>query len=83
MIDVVCGVIKNGDKYLITLLLHHKNISLSGVKTSLGSLSSLDECSSILLKHQPDVVIHTAGLTNIEECDVNPDLAQEVNGDLA
>jgi len=69
--------------YTVTLLLHHKKISLLGVETDIAPLSSLDECSSILLKHQPDIVIHTAGLTNIEECDVNPDLAQEVNVDLA
>ena len=69
--------------YAVTLLLHHKKISLLGVETDIASLSSLDECSSILAKHQPDIVIHTAGLTNVEECEANPDLAQEVNVDLA
>ena len=69
--------------YAVTLLLHHKKISLLGVETDIASLSSLDECSSVLAKHQPDIVIHTAGLTNVEECEANPDLAQEVNVDLA
>ena len=69
--------------YAVTLLLHHKKISLLGVETDIASLSSLDECSSVLAKHQPDVVIHTAGLTNVEECESNSDLAQEVNVDLA
>ena len=71
------------DKYSITLLLHHKNISLSGVKTSFGSLSSLDECLSELTKYRPDVVIHAAGLADIEACELNPNLAQRVNGDFA
>jgi UDP-4-amino-4,6-dideoxy-N-acetyl-beta-L-altrosamine transaminase/dTDP-4-dehydrorhamnose reductase len=71
------------DNYAVTLLLHHKKISLSGVDTSVASLSSLDECLSVLAKHQPDIVIHTAGLTNVEECESDPDLAQEVNVDLA
>jgi UDP-4-amino-4,6-dideoxy-N-acetyl-beta-L-altrosamine transaminase/dTDP-4-dehydrorhamnose reductase len=71
------------DNYAVTLLLHHKKISLSGVDTDIVSLSSLDECLSVLAKHQPDIVIHTAGLTNVEECESNPDLAQEVNVDLA
>ena len=71
------------DNYLVTLLLHHKKISLSGVDTSIASLDSLDECISVLTKHRPDIVIHTAGLTNVEECESNPDLAQEVNVDLA
>jgi dTDP-4-dehydrorhamnose reductase len=71
------------DNYAVTLLLHHKKISLSGVDTDIVSLSSLDECLSVLAKHRPDIVIHTAGLTNVEECESNPDLAQEVNVDLA
>jgi UDP-4-amino-4,6-dideoxy-N-acetyl-beta-L-altrosamine transaminase/dTDP-4-dehydrorhamnose reductase len=71
------------DNYAVTLLLHHKKISLSGVDTDIVSLSSLDECLSVLEKHQPDIVIHTAGLTNVEECESNPNLAQEVNVDLA
>ena len=71
------------DKYAVTLILHHKKISLSGVDKDIVSLDSLDECSSVLAKHQPDIVIHTAGLANVEECDSDPDLAQEVNVDLA
>ena len=71
------------NNYAVTLLLHHKKISLSGVDTDITSLSSLDECSAVLAKHQPDIVIHTAGLTKVEECESNLDLAQEVNVDLA
>ena len=71
------------NNYTVTLLLHHKKISLSGVDTDVASLDSLDECSSVLVKHQPDIVVHTAGLTNVEECESDPDLAQEVNVDLA
>jgi len=69
--------------YAVTLLLHHRKISLPGVDTDIVFLSSLDECSSVLAKHQPDIVIHTAGLTNVEECESNPNLAQVVNVDLA
>ena len=69
--------------YAVTLLLHHKKISLAGVDTDIVSLDSLNECISMLSKHQPDIVIHTAGLTDVEKCESNPDLAQEVNVDLA
>jgi UDP-4-amino-4,6-dideoxy-N-acetyl-beta-L-altrosamine transaminase/dTDP-4-dehydrorhamnose reductase len=71
------------NNYAVTILLHHKKISITGVDTDIVSLSSLDECSSVLTKHQPDIVIHTAGLTNVEKCESNPDLAQELNVDLA
>jgi UDP-4-amino-4,6-dideoxy-N-acetyl-beta-L-altrosamine transaminase/dTDP-4-dehydrorhamnose reductase len=69
--------------YEVTLLLHHKKITISGVDAVACSISSLDNCLSVLDKYQPDIVIHTAGLTNVEECESNPYLAQEVNVDLA
>jgi len=71
------------DKYEVTLLLHTRKISLQNVKVDVASLDSLDECLSILDKHQPDIVLHTAGLTSVEECLANSDLAQEINVDLA
>ena len=71
------------DKYEVTLLLHHRKISLQGVNTDIASLNSVDECLSILKKHQPNIVIHTAALTNVEKCESDLALAQEVNVDLA
>ena len=70
------------NNYVVTILLHHKRISIPGVDTDLVSLSSLDECSAVLEKHQPDIVIHTAGLTSVEKCESNNDLAKELNVDL-
>ena len=63
--------------YKVTLLLHRKIINLSGVDAVAHSTSSLDNCLSVLEKYQPDFVIHTAGLTNVEECESNPDLAKD------
>lgn len=71
------------DEYRVTLLLHRRKISLSGVNTDTFPLNSLEDCLSALNKHQPDIVIHTAGLTNVEACESDPDLAQEVNTELA
>jgi UDP-4-amino-4,6-dideoxy-N-acetyl-beta-L-altrosamine transaminase/dTDP-4-dehydrorhamnose reductase len=71
------------DDYAVTLLLHHKKISIKGIDTDIVFLDSLDDCLSVLNKHQPDIVIHTAGLTSIEKCESSPNLAQEVNVDLA
>ncbi len=71
------------DECEVILLLHQRKISLRGVKTDVMSLDSLDKCLTVVNKHQPDVVIHTAGLTSVEECESNPNLAQEVNVDLA
>jgi len=71
------------DKYDVTLLLHQRKISLQGVRVDIAHLDSSDDCLGVLKKHKPDIVIHTAGLTNVEECESNPRLAYEVNVDLA
>ena len=71
------------ENYAVTLLQHHRKVFLKGVDTNIESLGSLDECISVLSKYQPDVVIHTAGITNVEKCESDPDLAQGVNVDLA
>jgi UDP-4-amino-4,6-dideoxy-N-acetyl-beta-L-altrosamine transaminase/dTDP-4-dehydrorhamnose reductase len=71
------------NKHNVTLLLHRRKISLEGVNVDFLSLNSLDECLFALEKHQPDILIHTAGLTNVEECESNPKLAYAINVDLA
>ena len=53
------------EEHKVTLLLHHRKITLQGVKTDVASLDSLDACLSAIDKHQPDVVIHAAGLTDV------------------
>jgi len=68
--------------YKVTLLLHQKIISIKGVDTDIASLDSVDECSLMLEKHRPDVVIHTAGLTDVDKCESSLDLAKEVNVDI-
>ncbi len=50
--------------------------SIQTLKLDLTSLSSLEQA---LLAVEPDVVIHTGGLTNVEECEVNPQLAYRLN----
>jgi len=71
------------DEYKVILLLHRRKVFLHGVKTSVASLDSPDDCIIEVNKYQPDIVIHTAGLTSVEECESNVDLAREVNTDLA
>ena len=71
------------DKYKVTLLLHRRKISLHGVNTDTLALDSLDDCLFVLDKHKPDIVINTAGLTSVEKCEYNSNLAKEINADLA
>ncbi|MDB9915763.1 UDP-4-amino-4,6-dideoxy-N-acetyl-beta-L-altrosamine transaminase [Alphaproteobacteria bacterium] len=71
------------DNFSTTLLFHKKRISIQNVETDVVFLNSLDQCFTALRKHQPDILINTAGLTNVEECEANPRLARETNVDLA
>jgi dTDP-4-dehydrorhamnose reductase len=71
------------DRYEVTLGLHIREVSLFGVESKHIPLESVDGLASVLEELQPDLVIHTAGLTNIEECEVNPELAYHINVELA
>jgi len=71
------------DRYFVTLGMHRRNISLEGVQTQFIDLESVNEIVKRLDVLKPKVVIHTVGLTDIEECEANPDYARHVNVDLA
>ena len=71
------------DKYSVILLLHHRKISISGVGVEVASLKTSGQCHAILKQHNPDLVINTAGMTNIEKCEEYPKLAHKANVDLA
>jgi len=67
----------------VTLGIHTKNVSLSGINTCLLPLDSTDKIQRFFDNIKPNIVIHTAGLTNIEGCEANPDLAHYTNVELA
>lgn len=71
------------DSNPIILGTHHRHISLAGVETIALQLESADRIVGILETIKPRVVIHTAGLTNVEECELKPDLARHINVELA
>lgn len=69
--------------FSVIVLLNKKNVSLEGIETDTVTLNSIKKCSYVLEKHTPDIVINTAGLTNVELCERNPDLAKTSNVKLA
>lgn len=67
------------DKYSITLGLHQQQVSLTGTSVTqldLGSLGRLIQQFEVI---QPQIVIHTAGLTSVEKCESDPILARQLN----
>lgn len=71
------------DRYSITLGLHEREIALAGVQTRKIDLESVDHLIRAFEDVQPQIVIHTAGLTSVEKCEADPDLAERVNVQLA
>lgn len=71
------------DRYSVILGLYDRNVSLAGVETRPISLESVDDLTNAFESCRPQVVIHTAGLTSVEVCEANPDLARHINVELS
>lgn len=71
------------DRYSVTLGLHERWIALAGVQTRRINLESVDHLVGAFEMTHTQIVIHTAGLTNVEECEVKPGLAHHINVELA
>lgn len=71
------------DRWAVTLGLHERRIQLAGAMALPIDLRTVDSIYSQLVALQPDIVIHTVALTNVERCEQEPQFAREVNVTLA
>lgn len=71
------------ESHQVILGQHRRSAELAGVRSHLINIESPEQIVAAIGKWNPDVVIHAAGLTSVELCEKNPDLAQYVNVDLA
>lgn len=62
---------------------HNRKISLNGCSTISLDLESADHLAQSFEQTRPDLVVHTAGLTSVEQCERDPVLASHVNTQLA
>ena len=60
------------DHYEVILGLHDRAIILKGTNAIRINLNSEKSITDFLIRIKPDILIHTAGLTSIEECELNP-----------
>ena len=70
------------EKFNVTLGLHDRKINLKDTRSILLDLDSKEALTQALEALQPQLVIHAAGLTSIEQCESNPTLAKYINVDL-
>jgi len=64
----------------IYLGLHNRIVSLQGIKNCILELDNEQNLENELIRIKPDIIINAAGMTNVEECEVNPEEAKKING---
>ena len=69
--------------YSIYLGLNERNIYPKDGHVIFVDFDSVDGFINQLKSINPSVVIHTAGLTSVEKCDSNPELAYQINVELS
>lgn len=62
---------------------HNHNVQLPGVTAIPLNLDSVEELGSQLSTLSPDLVVNTAGLTNVDQCEREPELARTANSVVA
>lgn len=71
------------DAYVYALLRNHdlpfesKNLNLLK-----GDLTNFSDIKNTLKDHHPDVLVHTAGLTSVDQCERDPSLAYLINTEV-
>ena len=67
------------NRFEVVLGLHNRNIILANTSSQFIELGLIDSLISVIEDINPDVVIHTAALTNVEKCEREPELAHYLN----
>ena len=67
----------------VVLGTHAHKVSLAGVASRPLDLENAGRLTRQFEELAPDIVVHTAGLTNVDRCEDDPALARHVNEELA
>lgn len=71
------------DRYRITLGLHSRQISAPGVQAETLDLESVSALTCAFDRLDVEMVVHTAAMTSVEDCEAHPAKARHVNAALA
>jgi dTDP-4-dehydrorhamnose reductase len=61
------------------LLKFHSFQQIVGFTSKELDITDPQNCIEVLEKEKPNIIIHTAAYTNVEDCEINPDKAYKVN----
>ncbi|MEO8171650.1 MAG: SDR family oxidoreductase [Sediminibacterium sp.] len=67
------------DHFEVVLGIHKKVIAITGIQSVHINMETTDSFFADLEKIQPDIVIHCAGLANVEACEADPEAAHHIN----
>ena len=70
---------KKNKSFLATSLGENRNPDCPNSFYSSLDISNQYEVNKVIMDYNPDAVIHTAAITNVDYCETNPDLCYEVN----
>ena len=70
---------KKNKSFLATSLGENRNPDCPNSFYSPLDISNQYEVNKVIMDYNPDAVIHTAAITNVDYCETNPDLCHEVN----
>lgn len=71
------------DRHEVVLGIHRRKVALRGTVCVALDLEDAGALAVNMQRLAPDVVVHTAGLTSVDDCERDPALAHHVNADLA
>lgn len=69
------------EDHIVYLGLHKRWIEIDGT-ISIQLSQNLEELKNVVKNHKIDIIINCAGLTSVEECEINSDKAYYLNGYL-
>ena len=71
------------DEHDVWLGTHRRGLRLRGARAAALTLESAPALARALDDIRPDVIVHAAGLSNVDDCERSPEAARRINADLA
>ena len=71
------------DEYEVLLFIHKHQVNIPHVKTRTVNLENISEIRNAVTDFEADTIIHTAGMTNVDICEKEPELAYRTNVTLS
>lgn len=58
-----------------------KNSDFSGVEFDVADIAKRENVIEVIVKHKPDLIIHCAAISDVDYCELNPEIAFKINTD--